>query len=111
MNSLFVYGTLRPNEPNAHILEKIGGIWKKGFVIGNLVESGWGAALGSPGIEVRCDGQKVYGYLFISDHLDEHWSWLDAFEGKEYQRTIVDVFLDDGEVFQSQIYAVRNSQF
>ena len=34
MNQLFVYGTLRPNHENAHLLERIGGTWQKGYVHG-----------------------------------------------------------------------------
>ncbi|MGI4199102.1 gamma-glutamylcyclotransferase family protein, partial [Klebsiella pneumoniae] len=30
MESLFVYGTLGPGRPNAHILENIGGTWQEG---------------------------------------------------------------------------------
>ncbi len=32
MESLFVYGTLGPGRPNAHILENIGGTWQEGHV-------------------------------------------------------------------------------
>jgi gamma-glutamylcyclotransferase (GGCT)/AIG2-like uncharacterized protein YtfP len=35
MESLFVYGTLGPGRPNAHILEKIGGTWREGHVAGS----------------------------------------------------------------------------
>ena len=42
MESLFVYGTLGPGRPNAHILENIGGTWQEGHVGGSLLEKGWG---------------------------------------------------------------------
>lgn len=35
MHSLFVYGTLGPGRPNAHIMENIGGSWQPGYVLGN----------------------------------------------------------------------------
>ncbi len=38
MEKLFVYGTLGPGRPNEHILKKIGGSWKRGFVWGKLFE-------------------------------------------------------------------------
>ena len=47
---LFVYGTLGPNKPNAHILEVIAGTWSKGSVKGLLKEAGWVAELGFPGL-------------------------------------------------------------
>ncbi|MEX0578837.1 gamma-glutamylcyclotransferase, partial [Enterobacter cloacae subsp. cloacae] len=42
MDSLFVYGTLRPGHSNAHILESIGGEWQAGFVTGTFYARGWG---------------------------------------------------------------------
>ena len=53
MESLFVYGTLGPGRPNAHILENIGGTWQEGHVGGSLLEKGWGAKMGYPGIVNR----------------------------------------------------------
>lgn len=41
MESLFVYGTLGPGRPNAHILENIGGKWQEGHVGGSLLDKGW----------------------------------------------------------------------
>jgi gamma-glutamylcyclotransferase (GGCT)/AIG2-like uncharacterized protein YtfP len=32
MATLFVYGTLGPGRPNAHVLEGIGGSWQEGHV-------------------------------------------------------------------------------
>ena len=61
---LFVYGTLGPNKPNAHILEVIAGTWSKGSVKGLLKEAGWGAELGFPGLMLNSDGQTVDGYIF-----------------------------------------------
>ncbi len=43
MSSLFVYGTLGPGRPNAHILENIGGQWAEGWVNGTLRHEGWGS--------------------------------------------------------------------
>ncbi len=40
--SLFVYGTLRLGQPNVHVMERIGGEWKKGVVWGELEHKGWG---------------------------------------------------------------------
>ena len=37
MESLFVYGTLGPGRPNAHILENIGGTWQEGHVGGFFI--------------------------------------------------------------------------
>lgn len=106
IQSLFVYGTLRLGEPNAHVMERIGGTWFKGYILGNLENSGWGAALGSPGIRLKDNGNPVQGYVFISEHLEDHWADLDEFEGAEYRRQAVTVYLQDGKVMQSQVYAL-----
>ncbi len=37
MEKLFVYGTLGPGRSNEHILKKIGGDWKKGFILGKII--------------------------------------------------------------------------
>ena len=83
---LFVYGTLGPNKPNAHILEVIGGTWRKGSVKGLLKEAGWGAELGFPGLMLSPDGQTVDGDMFSSEQLNTLWNSLDEFEGSEPYR-------------------------
>lgn len=40
MQHLFVYGTLRLGQPNAHVMEAIGGTWQKGYVLGELINEG-----------------------------------------------------------------------
>lgn len=107
MNSLFVYGTLRPNQPNAHVMENIGGTWQAGYILGTLENVGWGAELGSPGIHLNANGERVNGYIFSSDHLAQHWSYLDEFEGNEYQRVSVQVFLEDDSTVESLVYVLK----
>lgn len=107
MESLFVYGTLGPGRPNAHILENIGGTWQEGHVEGSLQEKGWGADMGYPGIVLDDSGNRVHGFLFISENLANHWHMLDEFEGKEYERVPVDVTTVDGETVHSCIYMLK----
>lgn len=104
---LFVYGTLRPNKPNAHILEVIGGTWRKGSVRGLLKEAGWGAELGFPGLMLSPDGPAVDGYIFSSEQLDTLWNSLDEFEGSEYQRVFTEVTLENGQIQQAYVYALN----
>jgi hypothetical protein len=54
----FVYGALAPGRPNEHVLADVPGEWEPGTVRGTLLQEGWGAAEGYPGIV-----------------LDEHRSW------------------------------------
>lgn len=108
MHTLFVYGTLGPGRPNAHIMENIGGSWQQGYVCGNLREAGWGAAMGFPGIELTLEGEQIAGYVFSSANLPAHWAMLDAFEGEGYQRVPVEVVLQDGSTLMSEIYALKH---
>lgn len=80
MEKLFVYGTLGPGRPNEHILKKIGGTWKKGFVWGKLFKEGWGAEMGFPGIRLEEKVGMIKGHVFYSNNLGQHWAELNKFE-------------------------------
>ena len=104
---LFVYGTLAPNKPNAHILEALAGTWNKGSVKGLLKEAGWGAELGFPGLMLGPDGPTVDGYIFSSEQLNTLWNSLDKFEGSEYQRVLTEVTLENGQIQIAYVYALN----
>lgn len=107
MESLFVYGTLGPGRPNAHILENIGGAWQEGHVGGFLLNQGWGAKMGYPGIVLDDSGNRVQGFLFTSANLHKHWHILDEFEGSEYERVPVEVTTPSGQTVKSHIYMLK----
>ena len=109
MLSLFVYGTLGPKRPNAHIMENIGGTWTQAYVYGSLKQEGWGADLGFPGIVLDQSENKVTGFVFFSENLAQHWQMLDDFEGAGYQRVAVKAHLHTGEVVDSFVYALKDS--
>ena len=104
---LAVYGTLAPGRPNHHQLAGLQGRWFDGSVRGRLIEAGWGASLGYPGIVVDDleETDIVSVQVFASDDLPEHWSRLDRFEGSGYRRLAVEVDTVDGVVLAS-IYAL-----
>lgn len=104
---LFVYGSLAPGRPNAHVLAKVPGTWEPATVRGVLRQEGWGAAIGYPGIVVDEHGEEVAGLVFCSEELGSHWARLDRFEGEGYQRVPVSARLEDGSVVQAQVYALR----
>lgn len=106
-NCLFVYGTLGPGRPNAHVLENIGGEWSEAFVIGRLVDAGWGADAGYPALVIDDAGGRVDGFLFTSESLEEHWPRLDAFEGEEYERVPVSARLLGGQSVEAQVYSLK----
>ena len=104
---LFVYGTLGPGRPNAHVMERIGGQWQKASVRGRLVDAGWGAEQGYPASRLEDVGEQVEGYLFSSENLHAHWLGLDAFEGSEYERVETTAVLEDGSAISAQIYVLK----
>lgn len=107
MESLFVYGTLGPGRPNAHVMENIGGTWAEGHVGGTLVNEGWGAGMGYPGLVPDNSGNRVPGFVFSSENFARHWQALDAFEGEGYQRVPVDVTTTDGTLIKAWVYSIK----
>lgn len=106
---LFVYGTLAPGRPNAHVLADVPGTWTPAFVRGTLLAEGWGAALGFPALIPDDAGEPVRGFVFASDELEAHWPRLDAFEGDGYERTPVHATLDDGRVVEAFVYRLARA--
>ena len=106
MQRLFVCGTLAPGRPNHYVLEDIAGSWEVAFLKGTLLQEGWGAEMGCPGIVVGDEGDEVEGFLFCSDQLSEHWSMLDDFEGEGYSRVSVTVKLKDKREVEAYVYAL-----
>ena len=107
IHRLFVYGTLAPGRPNAHVLENVTGTWEPATVLGTLIPEGWGAAAGYPGIILDEHGGEVEGLLFSSGDLAEHWARLDEFEGEGYERVLTTVKLQDGSRVEAHVYALR----
>lgn len=104
---LFVYGTLAPGRPNAHVLADVAGRWERATVRGTLHPQGWGAAVGYPGIVPDEQGGEVEGLLFSSEELGLHWERLDAFEGEGYARALVNAKTGDGTMVQAYIYTLN----
>jgi len=94
---LAVYGTLAPGRINHHQISALAGTWERGTVQGKRFSSGWGAALGFPGLILDPLGPSVEVQLFESEDLPEHWARLDEFEGTGYRRVVATVNTEDGE--------------
>jgi gamma-glutamylcyclotransferase (GGCT)/AIG2-like uncharacterized protein YtfP len=95
---LATYGTLAPGRANHHQLAGLEGQWRQGTVRGRLVDAGWGAALGYPGLVLDPLGPVVEVYLFESAELPDHWPRLDEFEGTGYRRVVTQVRTAGGEL-------------
>ena len=104
---LFVYGTLAPGRPNEHVLADVPGSWEPATVRGELVDRGWGAAVGFPALVLRERGPEVSGFLFASDALVEQWALLDEFEGSGYERVLTSARRGTGDVVQAWVYVIR----
>ncbi len=95
---LATYGTLVPGRVNDHQLADLNGIWRQGTVLGRLVDAGWGAALGCPGLILDPSGRHIDVHVFESPELPAHWPRLDAFEGAGYRRVVTQVTTSDGDL-------------
>ena len=107
MDRLFIYGSLQPGGPNEHVLASVEGEWAPAVVIGKLVEAGWGASLGFPGLVIDSDGTEIAGYVFSSDELKSRWDELDELEGADYERTMTEALLADGSSVRAHVYTLR----
>ena len=111
MQRLFVYGTLAPGRINHKVLESIPGKWETAMLKGTLVQEGWGADMGCPGIipaeGAAKDGDEVEGFVFTSAHLAEHWSMLDEFEGEGYKRVLATVRVNGTHEVEAYVYALN----
>lgn len=109
LQRLFVYGSLQPGGPNEHVLAGIGGSWERAVIKGRLVQQGWGAGMGFPGLVVDDHAEEIMGHVFQSSDLRRHWKFLDDFEGEEYERIVWSVGLLNGEQLQAHVYVLRTS--
>ena len=110
LQRLFVYGSLQPGGTNAHELERVEGTWSPGVVSGRLMQAGWGAGIGYPGLILDDGGEDVPGYVLESGALTTEWPRLDAFEGGEYARVETRVRLASGEAVAAFVYVIRNPE-
>ena len=107
---LFVYGTLAPGRPNAHLMDGIPGTWETATVKGILLQEGWGAEFGCPGMVLDERGAEIHGFIFSSSELHAHWTRLDAFEGGGYERVVTKAELGDGTVVKAHVYALKQNK-
>ena len=102
---LATYGTLAPGCVNNDQLAGLKGYWRQGTVKGRLIEAGWGAEIGYPGLNLDPSGQVIDVYIFESSELPNHWRRLDEFEGAGYRRVVTLVCTVDGDL-EPSIYVI-----
>lgn len=102
---LAVYGSLGPGRANHHQVANLDGVWVRGSVRGELVNDGWGAALGFPGLRLDEEGASIDVDLLESFDLPSNWNRLDVFEGPGYQRVLATVETAAGTI-EANIYVL-----
>ena len=104
---LAVYGSLIPGKENHHLVSSIGGMWSTGYFEGKFYERGWGAGLGYPAARWMPGGAVIPAHVLTASSLPEHWRRLDDFEGSDYRRILVPVFLDAGSIVVCNLYELH----
>ena len=105
---LATYGTLAPGRPNHHHVSALDGRWLRGHVRGTLIDAGWGADYGFPGIVLDRAGEDVIVDVLESPDLPAHWSRLDEFEGPAYERVTTTAFTRHGQL-EVSIYVLAET--
>lgn len=105
---LAVYGSLAPGRVNHQQLATLQGTWQPGVVKGTLFASGWGSALGFPGLILDPLGPSVDVQIFESPDLPQHWTRLDEFEGTGYRRVPTTVSTASGDL-RAWIYVLAET--
>ncbi|MEO1066201.1 MAG: gamma-glutamylcyclotransferase [Pseudomonadota bacterium] len=103
---LAVYGTLAPGQINHDQLAHLSGCWTKGSVRGQLVNHGWGADHGCPGLRLDGASGLIDVSILTSDDLPSFWKTLDAFEGDGYRRVVTQAQTEHGAL-DVHIYEVK----
>jgi gamma-glutamylcyclotransferase (GGCT)/AIG2-like uncharacterized protein YtfP len=102
---LAVYGSLAPGRSNHHVIADLPGNWVERLIVhGELLTTGWGAALGYRALRWQWDGPEVEVALFTSQQLPLHWPRLDEFEGEDYRRILVPVYSEGRFMTVANIY-------
>jgi gamma-glutamylcyclotransferase (GGCT)/AIG2-like uncharacterized protein YtfP len=91
------YGTLRPGQPNEHVVA-VPGQWADITLTGWLHDES-----GFPAFTFDVAGKPVPAALFASDLLPTLWQALDNFEGPGYDRRL-GVYERDGTIGVANVY-------
>lgn len=107
MDTLFVYGTLKPGFANHYILKNIGGAFFKATLYGFQFDRNWEKETGYPGLVESNKDSKVDGFLFVSKNLTQNLKVLDDFETEAYIRKIASITLKDGKKTEAFVYLIN----
>jgi len=98
---LAVYGTLAPGESNHHLVAMCAGTWTRGTVPGRR------GVRQFPVFTYDPEAPSVAVQLLASADLPAHWPRLDAFEGPDYPRILVPVFVQGRLLAVANLYSAR----
>ena len=91
-------------ELNFEILNDLKGNWKKGYVLGKLLNLDTGEDYGYPVLELDNKGSKIHGMILESKDIEKNINKIDEFEGKEYLRVVSNIFFEDGSKTLAYVY-------
>lgn len=103
-----VYGRMRPEGPDAHRLNVLGGIWSEGDFAGYLQSEGVCTPDQCPGLAWSPTAPWNRGFIFSSAALLKFWPQLDASEGDDYARLLTPV-RTNGTITIANIYTSRDA--
>ncbi|PWN24349.1 hypothetical protein BDZ90DRAFT_127656 [Jaminaea rosea] len=105
-----VYGSLGPGCPNHSKISHLQGRWyHNSYVTGELLQQGWGADIGYPGLQWSLDGPSHPVQVLESPLLnDKEWCLLDRFEGAGYVRILAPIVTAE-ESIVANIYVVARA--
>ena len=89
INRIFVYGSLQPGMQNESILKNLNGNWKKGFVLGELLNINSGENYGYPVLKINKIGSKIYGMVFESYEIKKRLRKLISLREKTIKELLV----------------------
>lgn len=96
---LAAYGTLRPGEANHGEVAALGGAWTLARITGRVEQGEY------PVFSFDPHAPPIDIAVLTSDALPAHWPRLDAFEGFDYVRLLVQAHAADGTVVLANVYA------
>jgi gamma-glutamylcyclotransferase (GGCT)/AIG2-like uncharacterized protein YtfP len=102
---VFVYGTLRRDSNNkfARLLESQARFLGFASMPGRLLDLGR-----FPGaVASEQAGEKVYGEIYHLDGAEKLLPVLDEYEGPEFERVIVEAYIESGDKRKAWVYLYR----
>ncbi len=107
-NALFVYGTLKPGEPAAHLLSVRNGNWQSAQIRAHHFPEGVDGTEGYPAVRLSAQAPLLNGMLLQSAELPALLPSLDDYEGPGYKRVVTPVYTQGQYVCDAHVYVAAS---